>query len=133
MAPSDEVLDRRRYARRTGDPDAVHVGLGSDVARVGYPSGYRLALGPDVMSRLARLGAIYGLRHVGRLESDAGSFHQPVTWNRMEAALLAQELQWLSKVSVDPVVLDAADQLRALAEECKSSTDERQSLLIRFT
>lgn len=132
MQLPDEQIDLEAFHRLIGDPGAVHVGLRSRVGRDGFPSGYALALAPQAIDRLSDLGAIYGLIVVGRLRYGAGEYEQPSVSSKLEAAFMAQQLRWLSKVTVDPVVLDAANRLAAIADECKSSPARAEELLILY-
>jgi hypothetical protein len=128
----DKQIDPKAFERQIGDPHAVHVGLRSRVERDGYPDGFALALAPQAIDRLSDLGAIYGLSVVGRLRYGAGEYEQPSVSSKLEAAFMAKQLRWLSKVTIDPVILDAAERLAAIAEACKSSSAKTEELLIRY-
>jgi hypothetical protein len=129
----DDKINPQNYERTIGDSTAVHIGLSSRVDRLGFPDGYELALATSVVERLSKLGEIYGLRLVGMLGEGGFSFRQPTEFSKLEAALMAGELRWLQKVTIDPVVVDAAYRLDAIAEECKSSGLQSEKLAIRFT
>jgi hypothetical protein len=129
----DDKIDPQNYERAIGDWTAVHIGLKSRVDRLGFPAGYDVAFATSVVERLSKLGEIYGLRLVSMLGEGGFAYRQPTEWSKLEAALMAKDLRWLQKVTVDPVVLAAADRLGAIAERCKSSTSRSEKLLVRFT
>jgi hypothetical protein len=128
----DADLDWERFDVRVGDASATHVGLKSRVTALGYPDGYDLALHWLVLERLAAVCRAYGLGKVASIPSDSGTYIQPVEYSKLEAVFIARELRWLPKVSVDPVILRAAEPLADLAERCRSSQSRSEKLLFRF-
>jgi hypothetical protein len=129
---ADELIRPETYARIVGDPGAVHVGLRDRVERLGFPEGYELALDPQVVDRVSDLAAIYGLRVIGRLRYGAGERVQPVEWSKLDAKFMVRGLRWLPKVTADPVLLDAAERLAAIAEACVSSVSRTERLVAHY-
>jgi hypothetical protein len=125
--PREALLDPANYVATLGRDSDVHIGLQSRVDDQSFPAGYELAVSFELLTRLRDVGAIYGLSHVMAL-SDGGP-DQPLRFSRLEAALTEAELRWLPRVTADPLLLELAIEIAALAARCKSMPDEE--LLVR--
>lgn len=130
--PDESLLTAERYACDFGDAEAVHIGLRSRVQAGGYPHGYDRVVHVVAVQRLASVAEAYGLGQLTNLFQGPPERIQPVSYSALEAYFMAEQARWMPKVSIDPVVLLAADAVASVAEACAEVEGHSDELLIRY-